>query len=435
MSNLKTIINNAPSIFGKLTEAKMKEQLKTLKQIEMVSMQAKIPINDIDILKLFRDKPGKNLLVTDPKEINKRLFEFHNVNKAMVARANIEELLTFEKRIVTNMKKSLPVTTILSTLKSNLDNASHYIRKEEENLKYLKDQKREYIINNSKEDYEQHVARYQANIDFWKAKAENYPASEARIKAYADGSGVIQDLAKITMKGFWKFVQIKGIKLYFMTVNDVILFEKNTRQGLNLQKNMGQYCVELDLARFTVKVMPWKNNIVNGHNIHPYVNQGGGVCMGNAGTYFEQARQEYDIAKSMDILGTILSAYSTAGGPYKPLVEFINESYPKEMSAMAKQYYAKRGESTILKRVTDLMALGEDIKETSNGLSKTLGPRERRPRRNNTPATATNEAEALADIEPEFDDEEFDDSDEMDDFDEDDMIDDSEEEDDEEGYF
>lgn len=433
MSNLRTILQNSQELLGPMSDAELKKQLKALRQIELVSMQAKIPIFDVDIIKIFRAKEGCNKLVTAPKEINKRLFDFQSANKAIIQRASLEDLVKHEKRILTNAKKYMAVS--LDRPQHEIDNCDRNIVAYNQQLSmlHLKISEAQKVDQAAAAKGDELDDDNSENIRFWMRDTANIKrrivqTEEAKVKLvekitklknYTASDALIKDIAKISLNGFWKFIGLTGIKLHFATANDVILFEKNDRSGLNMQKNMGRYLCEFDLSRFHPKVFPLARNIsYNGH-IHPYVSQDRHVCFGNAADHFQNAAQATDLVQCMNILGTVLSAYSSAGGPYTTLNYFISGASPVNRYPAISTKYMKKNETPAVKRLDELLSSLETKKE-DNTFAKVLGPTHRRP----TPVrftvspvqvpinTIVNEAQLNAPPEPVWDTETEEDQDE-----------------------
>jgi hypothetical protein len=376
---MNTITSIANVLYHKgLTEEEFKQQMKSVKQIELVSMQAGISLKDVDILKLFGTGDEKLPIITDAKEINKRLFDHHELNKSAIKRANVEELIKMEKRLKTYHQKyfipalqraELSTKHEINSLTNDLDRREKHLMKLNQELAVYKKDKDTASVKYTLQD----IASIQKNLELYKLSLENNKKGLDNIQKLLEFEGFLQALVKVTLGGFWKLIDMKKDKLLFITTNDVILFNKNKKSGLNVQLNFGILCCEFNLLQFAPEITPFINNIKSGGNIHPYCNQRGSVCMGNAWQAYENHRTARDLNGCMALLANIMSAYSDAGGPHKPLSYFIDDHYKMEPSAAAKKYLKKKNES-ISKRVEALLRLAEDNKQAINAMSKSFEP-------------------------------------------------------------
>lgn len=364
MSNIRTIITNKAKVFGKLSEAELKNQLKALNYIELLAMQTKISLSDWDVLNTFRAKHGSNKLITNPKEINKRLFTLAEKAKIGMQKSHVQDVIKHEKKILKLAKEMFGyrVASIQGNIadqKRRIENDKAAIKRDEENATMTPGDKAYRLKNytNSIAGCEQQIVRLEESL--------------VRTKEYATTDRLVKDVAKIVMGGFWKFFGISGNNLLFLTANNIILFEKNHRAGLNLQKDMGVYKVKLNLEHMQNSVHIFYGNTKSGDNIHPYVSQGG-ICFGNSGSYYNKARQENDIVQMMNMLSIVLSTYSSAGGPYRRLADFrLDPNIPATKEA--ERYLAKKTPPED-KRLAELMQ-SVSVKDVANKLAKSIGPK------------------------------------------------------------
>ncbi len=364
MSNIRTIIQNRAKVFGKLTEGEMKNQLKTLNYIELLAMQTKTNLSDWDVLNTFRAKEGSNKLITNPKEINKRLFALAEEAKIGIQRSHILDVIKHEKKI-------------LKLSKETFGHRAQHVKNEIENQKYRINDAGEAIKRDaantglSENDRAYRLKQHNKNIQLAQENITRSEAALTRVQEYATTDRLVKEVAKIVAGGFWKFFGISGKNLCFITASNIILFEKNPKAGLNLQKDMGVYKIKLNLEYMDASVHIFYGNTRMNDNIHPYVSQGG-VCYGNSGNYYSRARQENDIVQMMNMLSMVLSTYSSAGGPYRRLADFrVDPNVPATKEA--ERYLAKKSppEDQRLKELMSTLS----IKEVANKLAKSIGPK------------------------------------------------------------
>src|SRR5271157_1752082 len=96
-----------------------------------------------------------------------------------------------------------------------------------------------------------------------------YKIRQEGLQTLSDSNSTMKAIARVVNAGFWKFLGTSGKHLRFITANDVILFEKNPRGKLNIQKNMGTYLLKINLGNLAdIKVLAFKGNTkVNRSNI------------------------------------------------------------------------------------------------------------------------------------------------------------------------
>lgn len=112
MSNLRTLLDNSKTVFTNMTVAERNKQVKALEYISFISSQAKVDLSNTDILKVFGDATaGINRLVLDPKEINKRIFEYQDSTKNAIKEERIAEFLKLIKSKKIKAKKLITELT------------------------------------------------------------------------------------------------------------------------------------------------------------------------------------------------------------------------------------------------------------------------------------------------------------------------------------
>ena len=169
-----------------------------------------------------------------------------------------------------------------------------------------------------------------------------------------------KELAKAIMvtcnSGSWKFLGLKSLDshtsirrqrymLAFATTHDIILTDINKRAGLDLRKNVGQFLIEQEVQilntghvvlRHEPSAHPYRNNWrVSGRGdsiIHPYINKGV-MCLGNSHRPVRKALEQNNLPYLMNVIFATLSTYSSAGGPWRTLEQFMASARPMKDKA------------------------------------------------------------------------------------------------------
>ena len=289
--------------FGKLSAKELENQRKALRYIELIAMQANINISSWDIKKAFRNGASKKLL-TDPKEINKRLFAMHANTKDQDKQLALLD-------VYENAEK-------LKNLKTDVD--PEYVNSMNADMKHFQEAleiKKKALDFGGVKYCEERIRQYKKAIK----------QCDATINAYEDTLRLVND-------GFWRLYDVnvsEGI-IRFITANNIVLFDKNPKTKLNLHKDMGQYTVCVNVSRHNLHAYAdvFKNNTTLGDGdsdeyIHPYIS-GGSICLGNASNSFDKAVKKKDLYTAMTIVGSALSTYNSGNGPYITLYQFTKKT-------------------------------------------------------------------------------------------------------------
>ena len=351
MSVIRTLMKNSETIFATLSPAEKKRQIETLKYIELVAMQSNIQINEWDVLEVFKAKKGSNKLVTAPKDINKRLFLKNQANKELYQRAALLDVMSKEKVIKSNYKRYV-------------GNTKSYGEQNLANYKYELEQ-----AQKSGDTYrQQHFAKAIKQIEDSLAKTKGANASDIMYK----------DIGRIVMNGFWKFIGSSGTKLKFITNANIILFDKNVRTKMNLQKDFGILMCIVDIRNMKPTIHAWKDNtLYANHYLHPYVSNHS-ICFGNAGEAAQDAISNRDLYALMNIVGMVIGTYNGGEGPHVALHTFVNPGNTGRMELIeftkeSKKYYDTL--TPIKDPLKEFMQEVGGLKKVGNTLAKTIGSR------------------------------------------------------------
>lgn len=344
MSTIRTILSNSSTIFGRMKPAELKRQQQALKYIELVAMQANISIDEWDILETFKVKKGSNKIITAPKEINKRLFTKNQINKELYQRAALMEVMSKEKMIKGNLKRYV---------KPLLANYDYQLQNAKDNLKHYQTANDLMRIQNVERQIKQ---------------------IEEKIATGVGEDRTYKDIGRVVMNGFWKFIGSSGTKLKFITNSNIILFDKNTRTKMNLQKDFGVFLCQVDVRNMNATIHAFKGNSIYSRDyLHPYVCCNG-ICFGNAQEAVEQARNARDLYKLMNIVGMVIGTYNGGGTPHVSLATFIqNNCVHVDMTAEAKKYYDNL--KPIVDPLKEFMQEVGGLRKVGNMLASSIGSR------------------------------------------------------------
>lgn len=299
-----------------LKPTEVREQMKLISYIHLVAAQTQIPINQIDMSKVTK-RTGK---LKDKKAINEYLFNIKNQKKESLIKKHI----------------ALSVVQHLANHFGKLGKAP-----EGDEIKKVRSHVKRFSTIYEKDP----TCANEINLKRWQHKLHHMTQAK-------DYSNLAKQIMIICNEGFWTF---KGIKkhehddnkffLQFYTTNDVILSDINPRAGLNLRMNVGKFLLEISarlndmnmpyISRSSYWIYPYENNHLIGDLssdrkiIHPYVNEDS-LCEGNSYRAIKQARINNDLPMMMRVIFATLSHYSSAGGPWRTLNDFIAESKPIE---------------------------------------------------------------------------------------------------------
>lgn len=352
--------------FGKLPAKELEEHRKALRYIELIAMQANIPISEWDISKVFRSGASKKL-ITDPKEINKRIFANHANTKELSKKLALLDV--YEAHDLLKAIRAPGAQGMIEGYQSQI--------KEYERLKAEKAQTQDMY---SVKYYDKYIKGYKNNIKNLSATVNTY-----------------EDTIRIVNDGFWKFldVNVNEGTIRFITANNVILFDKNPASKLNLHKDMGQYMLSINVIDMYVWINAFKGNTELDFNdndnegyLHPYVS-GGGICFGNAANAFKKAQDKKSLYEMVTIIGSVLGTYNSGNGPHITLYQFTKKTNSNEDLRFIKttcesEPYDKRKQEQLknyeerLKELAPVIpklrkSIKKTIKKTKNTLAKAMG--------------------------------------------------------------
>jgi len=356
------------TVFGKLSAKDLDAHRNALKYIELIAMQANIPIANWDIKQVFRQGASKKL-ITDPKEINKRLFAMHSNTKEQ------------EKKLAL-----LDVYENAEALKS------FQIHRDEYHMNNLKND----LVNYEKALADSTVANNLNQIKFCTKRIKEYKRA---LKTYETKYNFYEDVIRLMNDGFWRLFKVDtdSREILFVTANNIVLFDKNPKTKINIHKDMGQYLVAVTIQQgyLSVNAETFKGNTLLGDDesdglIHPYIS-GGRFCLGNATTAFNKAAAKKNLYQAMTIIGSALTTYNSGNGPYVTLYQFTAKSsssgdlYPIKDTPASKEYEARKKKQleTLDERLKELAGVVPVIKTTKrtaksitkvkNRLAKSMG--------------------------------------------------------------
>lgn len=265
--NLKQITDNGKyPAFSRMTFDSKKEQIDTVDYIQAMAASAGVDIDHWNIIKVFGVGRG-NKLIVDRREINKRLF-------ARIAEDKKNQAENPLKALDESIFKDLPVPRIVK-------NASVEDR--------LKDDK-------AKAESKMRSALFTA-----KTQLANVVQAERQLMAMRGQHMDIPDqVRRIQAGGFWQFSHVDGSRLFFKTIQEVIVRHFSRRPSVDLTVNFGKFYAFIDMNHGTeICLRPLSNNIlVGGDILHPH-GMLDGVCWGAA---HERA---YDMLRTMDYVGVM----------------------------------------------------------------------------------------------------------------------------------
>lgn len=160
----------------------------------------------------------------------------------------------------------------------------------------------------------EHTARVK---EAWDIKKEVY-ALEQRPANY-----VTEEVRRLLRDGFWSWHKYENGALFLHTKNAVMMTETNAAAGIDTRVVMGRYIGKLQIARGTLRVHRYRQNIVTKDGYyHPYVYRDGDICWGNAGSQATNLLAKGQIYEVFSLLASLLITYTPEATPYEPLYAF-----------------------------------------------------------------------------------------------------------------
>ncbi len=297
MITIEDLSNSSSEHFKKFKPSTIRNQISAAKYIRQIAAQIGVNLEDVDALDIFAGS-RKSMLMTSRPDINKRLFTYAKKNKVEPTSADLvlAGVVYREQEIKENWDKLSKKRA--AGYKKNLAKAEK--DKEKTNLTY----RQQRLVDGRLSKWKLAVSR------------ENTVNSEV----------LFNHLVNIARDKFWKFIGIIKGDIIWVTTRPVVLTEVNESAGLSLTQNMGHYIAVLKMSDCDVTIMPHKDNIEYEEHYHPHVSCDGDVCWGNTYNFVEKSKKDRDVSGLLAVARTILSSYSSAGGPFVDLVNFVNNS-------------------------------------------------------------------------------------------------------------
>lgn len=270
-------------------EDKEKEQRAAFTYLLKVAHSANIRIDDWKLLKVFGDD-SEPTMVTDKKEINKRMFEKIQAMPVPTTCFGKDKLVLAKRDII-------------SKTKGDLDD--EILRKTRE---------RDSFIEGASERYNAYLRNLRLATD----RTTSLKALEI-LKASGElDDSVYNSIASILNNDFWQYLFMDSSYIYFGTTKEVIQTEKNVAAGVDITVNMGLLVAKLNFDSGSISVQPGLGTLLVQNNYHTHVSSRGEICWGDASDRaadYITSKQYYEL---FCLLQTLLLTYSSAN-PYVSL--------------------------------------------------------------------------------------------------------------------
>lgn len=300
MTVLRDFSNSSSAYLKKFRKNTIKNQVTAAKYIEQVAVQAGVDVSNVDILELFAGS-RKNLLITSKHLINKKLFNYAKKNKP--------EPLSPELLLAGVVYREIG------------------IKKAWDNMFSKEIVKFNFRLTRAKSDVKRaktvHTKKLAMN------RINKYTRAIENCTLPYSSDVLFDHLVRIAKDRFWKFVGIDNNCLVWVTINPVILTEVNNSAGLSIKQNMGYYMAKVRIQDSNIELHPYKDNISYDGHTHPYTS-GGGICWGNTYNFAMQAQRNKDISGLLAVTASVISTYSSDGGPHARLADFVENGKPVE---------------------------------------------------------------------------------------------------------
>jgi len=141
-----------------------------------------------------------------------------------------------------------------------------------------------------------------------------------------DPARFVNQLQELLADDFWTLDlgDIGAAHFQFQT-KPIVLYYKNSEQAVDLAVPMGQFTVRLLWGRNHIRVLCHFDNVMTEEHYHPHVDSNGIVCYGNMLADVEEALQERNYLKALQLTKAVLTNYCD-DNPYMHLHDFA-ETY------------------------------------------------------------------------------------------------------------
>jgi hypothetical protein len=292
------------SQIASMTPEQKAANLSALTYIKTLAAQSNVNIYDWNLLEIFAQEDGINLLL-DKKVLNSRFFD------------QLEKVKKQPKK-----KEEVDTNNLLNIeiVKTAFVEAAKVVRQNEINQ-----------IKNNLYTYEDSVRRSQNALD---AALRTYNEATRKITALeqvtdVDGKYIqtLKGIQKIIDEQLWVNPVFENGFLYLNTNTNIMLQEVNKQAKLDLHIDMGQLAVRININEgMRFEVIPYRNNLSVGGFYHPHIQSYGSICWGEASTAAMKAIANLDLEKALRLLHAILNSYN-GGSPYMQLARFKLEGH------------------------------------------------------------------------------------------------------------
>jgi hypothetical protein len=177
-------------------------------------------------------------------------------------------------------------------------------------------------LKSSMESRRQYYADAQSNLN---ARLAEYVQAKKtyELSQSLDTATLIPPVEKLLSEGRVEIESISAVdgKVRFKTVSPTVINYVDKKKNIDMSIDMGTFIISVDLGRQQVFILKDKGNTESNGHYHPHVNNGGGVCWGNAQGTIETALMATDIYTIVNTCLLLLSEYNDAS-PYQSLAQF-----------------------------------------------------------------------------------------------------------------
>lgn len=270
---------------------------KTVEYIETMASVLSVDVSQWDLSQVFSGPLG---LITDRREINRRLKVHSDALENSIPPELVPDLKIVTEKFAAQLAKR---------------------------SKSLQDE-----YTRSRDDYLNAAIRKSQ-------EATNYVASawEQTMKIQGLMQKVPLDIGgqimKVAQDRFWKYSKIEGNYLIFSTRNDCVIVSKNPAVGQDYWINLGKFDFYLNMGDMKLQGKASGNNVMTkrGYN-HPYMSQGPmmSVCFGDQSDHVHRALSEGRVSEVFEILAGLLCTYTIGSAPYE-IIDAFQVAYNKTL--------------------------------------------------------------------------------------------------------
>lgn len=261
------------------------DEINAIRYIQMMSTELNKNIMNIDFVATFYNEHNK--LITSHQEINKILFAFKNEEKK---------------------KKEVP-DEIIDLLKVNeIDRIS-------KEKKILLERKKCYLDEINRV----YLKLSELNMDIIKIVKEISYLRDNHSTRIVEQIKLISEIPNL------EFDHLGNDCIHFKLLNNTILTYKNECAGIDLRVDLGQFIICINLIHFTIRLLPFSNNVFLNEFIHPHFYTDGSPCLGTLKESYNEALTEFDIKTMVEIILTLIKHYNP-DDPYRTLADFAIKS-------------------------------------------------------------------------------------------------------------